>query len=846
MKKTSKKTSKNILKKKGGVFTTAYEENSLKNSEFIQENIKISDSYVKDTLFTTITEILNKKATEPKNIEKIMVLLNRLNTEKPTTVKDDIINSIKDISESDKEKMLKINSANDNFFDDIANIVLRSEIVEEEKKDEIKKINEDIEELGKSKVELEQIQINDEKRKIGNGPVRFNTHIYDIITSEIKDGVEKFSISKSDIFGKYKLFIVEDLRTFITIDPTIIQIMKFDEDDVDDVVYSLKLIIRSKNLITLRYTNKLFPENSTITDFKDISKFNELNKRFDDVYYKNSNYDQQLHKFFKKYNKFYKYYKKCYVIKFDKNLRLKSEQIKETKLTNYQLKYISILGKARFTKQEIINEVYNLSDFVMSNLLFTNPEYGFISGGYKGFKQNAYGITRSGYEIAKQYNRPILTIMCKEGMHDAHEYSDATLIYGEHWGEDTIALSQLTDGAIVIAPFGGWTYIECLSLLATKKIVGIYNNMFNILNNKHYETGNKDDVYRTNELIDTKINNFKKFNRTEQENIINYYINYYLILMHISYIGSGSDKSKEQELDTYNEKYGKLDKDIEDNITENEAFFIYLVLGIKLLTYLKHGLKNLDNSKLIEIILNFELIKDQINNYIDKYLNTHINNSYNHYCTNCDDYKCDNYQREIPEKCDGIWIKPTFDLIEKCIIIKASFTGGNHHDHINKINNTNKKINIKTEIDKIGINYKKLKSHKLFKNLNTNIIFVFTNIMYLNIYINQNLESLSFQEKLIKKIGEISNATYAQSSDDTMRYIELDKNLDGYYDPSRGTIDLGKIKTDNYTFIINENCNNYVSLLEDETKSVAKLVRTRAIHPSKKRGEEEEVEEEDE
>jgi hypothetical protein len=95
----------------------------------------------------------------------------------------------------------------------------------------------------------------------------------------------------------------------------------------------------------------------------------------------------------------------------------------------------------------------------MSNLLFASPAYGFISGGYKGFKDNAYGITRSGYEIAKKYNRPILTIMCKEGMHDAHEYSDATLIYGEHWGEDTIALSQLTDGAIIIAPFGCLTYV---------------------------------------------------------------------------------------------------------------------------------------------------------------------------------------------------------------------------------------------------------------------------------------------------------------------------------------------------------------------------------------------------
>ena len=343
-----------------------------------------------------------------------------------------------------------------------------------------------------------------------------------------------------DIFAEYKLWNKENQQNFITIDPTIIQIMIFDSEydncitqiagETVDIVYSLKLIIKDQNKLVLRYTTHLFPEykndggtkkQSKIKNFKDLTDFNNFNKQLYNNPGYNNQYDNELLKFLKQYIKFYKFYKKCYKIN---DTTSRTEKI----LTDYQLKYISILGKARFGDSDIKYRTAILTDYIMSNLLFTSPAYGFMSGGYKGFKDNKFGITRSGYEIAKKYNRPILTIMCKEGMHDYHEYSDATLIYGEHWGEDTIALSQFTDGAIVIAPFGGWTYIECLALLKNKKIVGIYNDLYNILNFEDKRNDNIDNDLDINfNKYDNK--NFFKFAPSEQNSIIDYYINYYLI-----------------------------------------------------------------------------------------------------------------------------------------------------------------------------------------------------------------------------------------------------------------------------------------------------------------------------
>ena len=88
-----------------------------------------------------------------------------------------------------------------------------------------------------------------------------------------------------DLFSKYELFTKEDKRTFITIDPTIIQIMKFEDDTSkvtnNDIVYSLKLIIREQNKLTIRYTTELFPDNSKIIDFSNLTGFDDFNLKLD-------------------------------------------------------------------------------------------------------------------------------------------------------------------------------------------------------------------------------------------------------------------------------------------------------------------------------------------------------------------------------------------------------------------------------------------------------------------------------------------------------------------------------------------------------------------------------------
>ena len=611
----------------------------------------------------------------------------------------------------------------------------------------------------------------------------------------------------NDLFSKYNLSTKENKQNFITIDPSIIQIMIFDtynRENNDDIVFSFKLIIRESSELTLRYTTKLFPENSKIGDFQNLTGFNNFNTSLDNNETRTA-YNKQLLKFLKKYIKFYQFYKKCYTIQEICNKQM--DEYQNNRLIDYQLKYISILGKARFGNSDIIQKTALLTDYVMSNLIFTSPTYAFISGGYKGFKSNKFGITRSGYEIAKKYNRPILTIMCKEGMVDAHEYSDATLIYGEHWGEDTIALSQLTDGAIVIAPFGGWTYIECLALLANKKIVGIYNDLFNILNYEkpvdHSEKVPKisiDEVKKVlPNLTDDEIialiikknknksnnKNFFNFFPTEQNSIIDYYINYYLILLHIITV-------------------------TEETITEKIDFTSFLTYGIQILMYLKtlfSDEKILCNNDLpfsenfIVLINIFNQLKTTINTCVDENFDI-INNIYSSKCS------ADEYQRKIPKKCDGIWIKPVFNLIEKCI----RDTSNTLDDEI-----------LLDKVKKYVINLKELAAHIIFKNLNNNIIFVFSDVMYLNMYLNANLNTTSFQQVIHKKIDNLSviqinhKSTTKSMKDltknEARKLINLDRNMDGMYDTEQGKIINDTIIREKYSFIINESCNEYTSML---------------------------------
>jgi len=661
-------------------------------------------------------------------------------------------------------------------------------------------------------------------RTNNNTNINFQSNHFSVDIVDPKTG-QKVGKKYTDIFGKYQIYNKEDERKFVTIDPSIIQIMIFDEDaknlKADDIVYSLKLIYRKKEkILTVRYTTQLFPDNSKITDFKELTDFNSFNRKLGNSHIL-EHYNSQLLIFLKKYIKFYNFYRKCYT--FEQSCP-PSESTTNNKLLEYQLKYISILGKARFGDPIIQVRTAVITDYIMSNLLFASPSYAFISGGYKGFKDNKYGVTRSGYEISKRYNRPILTIMCAEGLHDSHEYSDAILIYGEHWGEDSIALSQLTDGAIIIAPFGGWTYIECLTLLANKKIVGIYNDFFNILN---YD-GTNDNL------------NFFKFTNTEQKNIINYNINYYLIILYLINTASKSNI-----------------KDIKD-IKDIENFKICLTFGVKLLSYLKVLLLDITNlhwntvkpaednytklkneekpredeiieaenkikqqqsifeenanvKHLVNIIKNFNLLKSTI----DHHIKTNLNNINQIYKTKIDENH-GHYQNKIPEKCDGIWIKPLFDLITRCITMPEKFSGGCKIADKNVLELINK-ITIK--------DFNLLNEYEFFKALNTNIIFVFSDVMYLNIYLNENLNTPYVQKNIQTKINDLLTISFDETNtletntlekiiDDEKNYeLILDRRIDGSLDEQTKTItnDL-KIRRD-YTFKINTDCNNYTTLI---------------------------------
>jgi hypothetical protein len=646
-----------------------------------------------------------------------------------------------------------------------------------------------------------------------------------------------------DLFGFYELFAIEDSQKFITIDPTIIQIMIFDANLANDtdIVYSLKLIIRSNRSLTVRYTTQLFPNNSKITEFNDLSSFTAFNKSLKNNYI-NTNYDNQLIQFLKQYIKFYEFYKKCYVI--EESSRRPAAASVSKKIIDYQLKYISILGKARFGKPEVQSRTAIVTDYVMSNLLFATPTYGFISGGYKGFNQDKYGVTRSGYEISKKYNRPILTIMCNEGRVDSHQYSDATLIYGEHWGEDSIALSQLTDGAIIIAPFGGWTYIECLTLLQNKKIVGIYNDLYNILNYKENatitadkmaeavkteKTNNYQDSNITDADITIDINNkntnaaanilFFSFTKTEQNNIIDYYINYYLILLYLLK---------------------------QDGVAGEPKFILCLELGIKILMVIKDKFNtiaeyrgdidqiipftNTDIAPLIEI---FNTLKTEINTFV----NTNLENINKIYLNKCEG----EYQNKIPQKCDGIWIKPLFNLITCCIKqttaappAAAQETSGGSNKNKYKYKKGGCDVSgasedIRTLLSSYTINREALQEYALFNNLNKNIIFVFSDAMYLTMYLNENLNTINFQTQIQQKIAKLSEITIASKAKpngstpltvvglvraESRKIIQLNRNMDGFINSKTNELITNHIIRGKYTFIIDDECKNYTSLVD--------------------------------
>ena len=163
---------------------------------------------------------------------------------------------------------------------------------------------------------------------------------------------------------------------------------------------------------------------------------------------------------------------------------------------------------------------YNRTNEIFSNLLFRNCNLGFITGGFSGNYVNVCGVTRTGYEIAKKYEKPIISIMCNAGRFDKNKFTDVDVFFGMHWGDDTPALSSFTDGAIMIAPFGAWSNIELFYLSYKKKPCVIYfeNQYVDFFNNFINQSENIDFFTKT------KLSIYEIFIKNEK-NISNLFLN---------------------------------------------------------------------------------------------------------------------------------------------------------------------------------------------------------------------------------------------------------------------------------------------------------------------------------
>jgi len=148
--------------------------------------------------------------------------------------------------------------------------------------------------------------LNDIKRKVTDNIFE------DIVNIIVMNQKFQAKIHGKDetLFTYYSLYKIENAQKFITIDPTIIQIMIFDPDitNTSDIVYSIKLILRDNNKLTIRYTTELFPGLSKI-NFNDtlnnLKNFNDFNLSLDNSYFTDlkTSYNKQLEDFLKKYIK---------------------------------------------------------------------------------------------------------------------------------------------------------------------------------------------------------------------------------------------------------------------------------------------------------------------------------------------------------------------------------------------------------------------------------------------------------------------------------------------------------------------------------------------------------------
>jgi hypothetical protein len=110
-------------------------------------------------------------------------------------------------------------------------------------------------------------------------------------------------------------------------------------------------------------------------------------------------------------------------------------------------------------------------------------------------------------------------------------------------------------------------------------------------------------------------------------------------------------------------------------------------------------------------------------------------------------------------------------------------------------------------LNKFTINMDKLKNNIIFKNFNNNIIFVFSDIMYLN--------SIYYQKQIHEKINSLMKYSNISSliDEETNNSFKLSRRLDGYLNTKNGQLELKDIDKKDYSFTIDYTCYNYTPLL---------------------------------
>jgi hypothetical protein len=95
--------------------------------------------------------------------------------------------------------------------------------------------------------------------------------------------------------------------------------------------------------------------------------------------------------------------------------------------------------------------------------------------------------------------------------------------------------------------------------------------------------------------------------------------------------------------------------------------------------------------------------------------------------------------------------------------------------------------------------------------------------MYLNIYLNNNLNTSEFQSNMRNKIEELHrkfNKHFSSKSRNLLAGIdnttvELNRSIDGLFDTDKKIISNHHIIRENYNFNIDKTCNNFTSILSN-------------------------------